>query len=272
MHAVLPSVPPPIWDHQFASLQPLAVPWIWTGLVARGRATLLTAMWKSGKTTLLSLLLARRKHGGLLAGQPVFPGKSAIISEEDVDLWRPRSQQLDFGGQVCFYCQPFDAKPTPTQWLALIHRILADHKEHGLDLVVVDTIASFLPSRDENQAASMIEALLPLRVLTRAGIAVLLIHHPRKGEYAPGQAARGSGALPAFVDLFLEMSVPPGNPATRRRILTGYSRFKETPRRLLVELNADGADYHVLPDAEAEEFQVHWHVLRMVLEIGRAHV
>src|SRR5262245_46531472 len=123
---MFPPLPPAVWDHQFATLQRPPTPWIWTGFLARGRVTLFTSMWKSGKTTLLSLLLARRKQGGLLAGQTVFPGKSAIISEEDVDLWRPRSEQLDFGGHVCFHCQPFDAKPAPLQWLTLINQIMAE--------------------------------------------------------------------------------------------------------------------------------------------------
>jgi hypothetical protein len=43
--------------------------WLWLGFVARGGVTLLTSQWKAGKTTLLSLLLARLKPGGSLAGQ-----------------------------------------------------------------------------------------------------------------------------------------------------------------------------------------------------------
>ena len=42
--------------------------WLWHGFLARANLTLLTGMWKSGKTTLLSLLLSRRKTGGSLAG------------------------------------------------------------------------------------------------------------------------------------------------------------------------------------------------------------
>ena len=41
---------------------------LWHGLLARGNLTRLTGLWKTGKTTLLSLLLSRRKQGGSLAG------------------------------------------------------------------------------------------------------------------------------------------------------------------------------------------------------------
>src|SRR5207249_5540967 len=34
--------------------------WLWHGLLGPGKLTLLTSLWKSGKTTLLAHLLARR--------------------------------------------------------------------------------------------------------------------------------------------------------------------------------------------------------------------
>ena len=40
------------------------IPWIWEGVVAEEAVTLLSAPEKVGKTTLLSLLLDRRRAGG----------------------------------------------------------------------------------------------------------------------------------------------------------------------------------------------------------------
>jgi hypothetical protein len=56
--------------------------WLWHGYLSAGRVTLLTSQWKSGKTTLVSLLLARMQQGGQLAGLPVSAGKALVISEE----------------------------------------------------------------------------------------------------------------------------------------------------------------------------------------------
>src|SRR4051812_30907881 len=42
--------------------------WLWHGYLAAGKLTLLTSQWKSGKTTLLAVLLARLAEGGNLAG------------------------------------------------------------------------------------------------------------------------------------------------------------------------------------------------------------
>src|SRR6202007_2157095 len=44
--------------------------WLWQGYLSPGKVTLLTSQWKSGKTTLVSLLLARMQQGGQLAGLP----------------------------------------------------------------------------------------------------------------------------------------------------------------------------------------------------------
>src|SRR5262249_692479 len=61
--------------------------WLWHGLLGSGKLTLLTSLWKSGKTTLLAHLLARRRHGGDFLGLAVVPGVSLIVSEEARDLW-----------------------------------------------------------------------------------------------------------------------------------------------------------------------------------------
>jgi hypothetical protein len=57
-------------------------------------------------------------------------------------------------------------------------------------------------------------------------------------------AARGSGALPAFVDVLIEMErFDPNNDDDRRRRLRAYSRFERTPAHAVLELNAAGDDY-----------------------------
>jgi hypothetical protein len=67
--------------------------WLWHGLLAPGKLTLLTSLWKSGKTTLLAHFLARRRHGGDFLGLAVAPGGSLIVSEEPRDLWHERRRR-----------------------------------------------------------------------------------------------------------------------------------------------------------------------------------
>src|SRR5262249_13030982 len=157
-----------------------------------GKITLLTSQWKSGKTTLLSILLARMAQGGQLAGLPVAAGRAAVLSEEGQDDWAKRCRKLGIGDHVSFFCRPFRARPTLDQWHGLIDAMLALQRQEGLDLLVIDPLAVFLPGNNENTARAMLDCLIPLRDLTRRGVAVLVLHHPTKGVPLAGQAARGS--------------------------------------------------------------------------------
>jgi hypothetical protein len=58
----------------------------------------------------------------------------------------------------------------------------------------------------------------------------------------------------------------PADGLDRRRRLLALSRYEETPRRLLIELTADGTDYKALGDYEEVEFAESWARLRAVLE------
>jgi hypothetical protein len=114
------------------------------------------------------------------------------------------------------------------------------------------------------------QMLLALQELTARGVGVLILHHPRKGPVVAGQAARGSGALGGSADVILEMDGLSGpSDDDRRRRLAGYSRFAETSRRLVIELNADGTDYTALGDFDAPELDDNWQVLFQVLTDAR---
>jgi hypothetical protein len=262
-----PFIPQETWIQDLTSQPEPPSDWLWHGFVARRNLTLLTSLWKSGKTTLLSLLLSRRQHGGQLAGLPVRPGKTVVVTEEALSLWADRARLHRYGSQVCFFSRPFLHVPTPDEWQALVDRLLALRAEHGIDLAVIDPLAPYL--RTENSSRGMFDALLPLAALTREGLAVLLLHHPGRGPRPVGQAARGSGALLGHVDISIEMRHPGGDPFTRRRRLQAFSRFPETPAQLLLVLNDEGTAYDVLPDEPDDASSLGWQAFRMVLEEAR---
>jgi AAA domain len=244
---------------------PVAIDWLWHGYLAAGNLTLLTSLWKAGKTTLVSALLARLGQGGTLAGLPVQPARAVVVSEESLEHWRMRNSDLNFGSNIGFLCRPFRGRPTTEDWLALIDHLAKPHDERRL--VVIDPLASFLPARTENDAGTMLEALLPLQRLTKLGISVLVLHHPRKGESAPGRAARGSGALSGHMDILIEMDWF-GQPHEddRRRKLSAFSRHPQTVRRLVIERTPDGKDYTSLGDFSELDHNAGWPVLLGMLE------
>jgi RecA-family ATPase len=211
-------MPPLVWGQANLSAAAGAPrPWLWHGYLAPGAVTLLTGQWKAGKTTLASVLLARLKAGGDLAGQALAAGRAVVVSEESLDHWQRRSRHLDFGDHVGWYCQPFPGRPHPNDWRAFIEGIAELRRHRDFALVVIDALAAFFPGRGENNAGCMLEALAPLRLLTRQSLSVLVLHHPGKGEPPVGQLARGSGALSAAADILLEMRHYPQAPEDDRR-------------------------------------------------------
>ncbi|MFN4258454.1 MAG: AAA family ATPase [Gemmataceae bacterium] len=245
--------------------------WLWQGYLAPGSITLLTSPWKSGKTTLISALLTHLGTGGVLAGLPVRPAKAVIVSEESIAQWRLRKQKFRFGPHISWLCRPFRGQPSLEAWQDLIAHFLDYRQEQGIDVVVIDPLASFLPLRSEANATGMLQALLPLQPLTQAGLAVLLLHHPRKNRSADGEWSRGSGALPAHVDIILEMSYyTRAIDADRRRKLTAWSRFDETPRCRVIELTADGTDFLSRGDVAEVAFADNMAILLAILDDATA--
>jgi hypothetical protein len=246
--------PDPVPASKLAS-QGAAVDWILHGYLAKGAVTLLTSLWKSGKSTLLAHLAATMATGGTLADLDVLEGKILIVSEELQALWAGRRDKLNIGDHASFICRPFMGRPTLDRWTTFVSYLAEIVRRNAVRLVCFDTFAAVSPCDDENDAAKMMAVLMPLHRLTQAGAGVLLCHHPKKGmDAGEGQAARGSGALPAFVDVILEMRrAAPAEPANRQRVIVGYSRFDETPSDLVIELREDGTGYSSLgPRHEAD--------------------
>jgi hypothetical protein len=245
--------------------------WLWHGYLGPGKTTLLTSQWKSGKTTLVSLLLARLQQGGQLAGLPVAAAKAFVIFEESEADWRVRFQHLGIRDHVHLLCRPFTAQPSMDQWLALLETAAALYQREQIALVVIDSLAQFLPAHSENSAGALLECLTPLQRLATAGLSVFLPHHPGKGKTLAGQAARGSGALSGFVDILIEMGYyAQPDDLDRRRRLVAFSRYDETPRHLLIELAPDGTDYGVLQSGVEASFGDSWQGVLDVLNAACA--
>ncbi len=74
--------------------------WLWHGLLAVGGITLLTALWKLGKSTLLAYLLRAMERGDVLCGRVVQPARALIITEESAGRWARRRDDLGLGDHL----------------------------------------------------------------------------------------------------------------------------------------------------------------------------
>ncbi len=177
-----PTHAPPVNPYvplSYADLQPAAQAqrdWLWQGYLLPGAVTLLTSLWKSGKSTLLAVLLSRLKTGGVLGGLPVRAGRAVVVSEESPELWWDRGLHLTLDGHVQWFCKPFQGKPTPDQWLDLLAQVGRMHDRQPLDLLAIDPLANLASMRTENDAAEMLKAMAPLQRLTSRGMSVLICH------------------------------------------------------------------------------------------------
>ena len=225
-----------------------AVPWIWDGLIAEDAITLLAAPEKTGKTTLLSLLLDRRREGGQLLGRTVRPGRTILCSEESISLWALRQPPLNFGPQLEYH-HPFGDNPSPRRWRRFIDHLL-DLAEDAFDLLVIDTVMSFLPAVQSNPGP-LRKALNELRVVSGRPAGVLLLH--QRSTVRSRQRSRGP--LAAFADIIIDMQVPSGDRFSRRRQFSGVGRYPGTLQHVAAELNPEGTDYLLLADEPPEPAQ-----------------
>ncbi|MBI3407936.1 MAG: AAA family ATPase [Planctomycetes bacterium] len=219
------------------------VPWIWDGVIARDAVTLLSAPEKTGKTTLLSLLLDRRREGGQLLGRAVRPGRTLLWSEESLGLWSLRQPPLDFGSELKYH-DPTGAYSVRGSWRCFIDH-LNDLGKDCYDLVVIDTVMTFLPSA-RNNYRRLGRALDDLRLVAYQSAGILLLHQ----ACTVRTRSRTRCPLTALADIIIDMHIPHGSRFSRRRQFHGVGRYPGTLQHVAAELNPEGTDYLLLPDDE----------------------
>ena len=133
--------------------------WLWDGYLAGGAVTLLTSQWKSGKTTLVSVLLARMaKGGGALPAARCGPGGRLSCPRRPRPTRSMRDQRLGSRAERRVLVPAVPGPADVDQWQAMIDQLVARRAADGLDLVVIDPLVSFLPVRSENNANLMLDA------------------------------------------------------------------------------------------------------------------
>jgi hypothetical protein len=214
--------------------------WLWDGYVAKGYITLFTGLWKSGKTTLLSYLAREMEEGGFL-GTEVFPGKLLLVTEEPESKWGERQERLELGDNLRIISRPFKGRSDRRTWIEFVNHLARLVEDEGYDLVIIDALPNFWPVLEEERAGPVLDAVVPFQAVAQAGAAVVLCNHPAKSDGGVGNASRGSGALPAFVDFILEFRLyDPEHADDPKRRLSCVSRFDESRRELVLELTAEG--------------------------------
>ncbi len=254
-------------SQQLRSKQFGPLPWLWDGYLTPFALTLMTSRWKTGKTTLLTAFVAKMEAGGQFAGSALRTGRVLIVTEEDQRIWARRQSKFRLGDHISWIFRPFVGPPTLDEWLEFMKQVRSRQRYRPADLLVIDPLATIFPSASDRNPEMLLAALAPLRTLASRGVAVLLLHHPRKGRRAESIEPRGTGVLPSTVDILIQLErMENASPVDRRRWLRAQSRFEETPVERLIELNEAGTDYFVLNPINASDFESGWPILKTVFE------
>jgi hypothetical protein len=215
--------------------------WIWEEMLAEGTLAACVAKPKVGKTTLCYELGVKVAHGQSFLGRATQRSPVLFLSVEEHRREvkrRLRGLGADQLETLHIHTGPLDDSPST------LYTIKQFISEHGIKLVILDTLNSFWSVQEENDAVAVTQAIKPLLHLAReSGAAVLLLHHARKSEGEYGDEIRGSGALFSLLDVALILK---RDAVETQRKLTAISRYPETPPDLIIELRDHG--YECLGD------------------------
>jgi hypothetical protein len=218
--------------------------WVLPGYLAKGGVTLLSARPKLGKTSLAGYIVRALLQGGEVIGrQATKVGRVAYLSEEPPPLFADRLRTLGLDSDRLLVAFRHQARqPLP--------ELVREAMDMGAEVVIVDTVAAWGGIEDENSATEVEKALRPvISLIQERGASLLLLHHLSKADGPEGTAHRGSGHIVALSDVAIELRLPEGNAPETRRMLRALSRYQETPRELVIDLQ--GSNYVALGTTKA---------------------
>lgn len=215
--------------------------WLLEGYVRPGVTTLLAGFPKRGKSTLVLGMCGAMMHGEPFAGLATSRASLLYLTEEPLaSLKQKLDRNAITADDPIMFVQR--AAMRGRSWRQIADDVLL----YRPSVVVVDSLTKWLQIEGdaENNAGAMSRAMDSLQRLADAGMAVVVVAHttvssdrvPRLHDLS---AIRGSGAIPADVDVPVLFSKSSSAAFEKRRHLHSISRFSETLQELDVEYDAD---------------------------------
>ena len=247
------------WDEALIQKRP----WVAPGYLMRGAVSALSGQGSGGKSSLVvswSVALASGEAVG--AFRPGGPLKVVNYNVEDDQLEQRRrysaalkaagKTQADIAGKITrcgpetigtlFERDPQTGRIRPT---AAMDRLEALCRETGADVLICDPLAE-LHNAEENDNTAMRAVVAAFRALAkRLNIAVLLLHHDRKGNNAPGDMdrLRGASAITGAVRVLLTLTSMSPEEAARFGV-------QSDERRRHFRIDGAKSNYAVAQEAE----------------------
>ena len=204
--------------------------WVLAGYAAKGEVMLLAGQAKTGKSTFCADMACHVAGGIGYIGQRVQAAPVLWLNMEQ----HPRRVVALFKDLQADGLPIHVSSESPIRF-----DLEAYIKEHGIGLVITDSLSRYWAVEDENDSVQVTRAIRDIRNLAlETDAAVVLIDHTRKSGGEDGNDVRGSGAKTASVDVAVSFKRDRGQ--DNRRVLDAISRSGETPRKLVVEYEAGG--------------------------------
>ena len=241
------------------------VEWLVDGLITRGSLSMIASVPKAGKSTMARNLLVKAAQGGSWLGRTVEKVPALLVSchEDSPEMLKDHFERMDLGETDPLYLavnKDWTQGPVPR-----LENIVS---RRGIGLVVIDTMAAFIPAKDLNDYALVKSALAPLKEMaSRTNTTVLLLHHHNKSTRASeGSGVLGSqvihGELVHLLEIRREGSV---------RTLTTNQRVGDVLER--TRLDWDGTWVSLgLPERKLAQEDYSRRVLRFIGENGEASI
>lgn len=184
--------------------EPTPVDWVVEGIAARGSVSVLYGEPGIGKSYLALAFAGALASGSKVAGIPCKQSGAILVDAEnsEEELTRRMLGLGSFNGQCGSFFQVYSPEPgtsidNPGNLGAIGNAIVDQHAS----LVVLDSLSALWPYGDENDRVAVTALFTELNMIARHyNAAVLVLHHTnREGQF------RGSGAMKAMSDVFIEM-------------------------------------------------------------------
>lgn len=228
---------------------PDSIPWVIDKVAFVHGMTLMAGSPKAGKSTASFEMMRVRETGEPFLDQYVTPGPCLLVTEEG-------GVSIKFKGSELQWLDVYDRKASEGETFEMTLGVIADwSQENPGGLIFIDTLAAWAQVEDENDSAEMQKAIdaIRLAITEPFEVAVILIHHARKGGGRDGEAIRGSGAILAAVDHVIELKRADDKKRPNRRVLDIMSRVLRESERWVADWDGDSQRYTLADGLDIEE-------------------
>jgi hypothetical protein len=241
--------------------------YVWFGYLAKGAVTELAAKPKVGKTRLALEIVRCVLSGEEMLGHTTLRCPVLYMTEQGHGSFISQTRASHLHDSRNGFHVLMRNPVRRLKWDEVGELAVAYVKEHGIGLVVVDTLSEWASIRgdDENSAGAAMAAMAPLHAMAGMGCAVLAVRHERKGTGDVGESARGSSAFGGGMDILMALRRTRGRGHETRRELHAVGRFDDAPPVLTMEYDLSSGSYSlVMAGSDVRNREVELNILEIL--------